>query len=493
MAANHKADDESLAELPELADVIETIDLGLAQYFAAALCGGVFLCEALGMLAFTSILDSLPQAWNLSPWIKSMLQSVLFGGLLVGSLIGGQLADNIGRVQALQICYAGGGLSCLAAGAAGGFWCMAAFCFAFGLCMGIGIPTAVTLVTEISPCRWRNAMNCFSFSFFSLGEILMSLFVMGDDPTLRALHWRSLLQLTAVPSFLLLLLTRYFLQESPFWLAINGRYDDVRQTLDYMRVMNGRECEVRVRHQVKGHEVRKSVWENLCCQLNIVFSSRLRFTTAAMMFLFFVYNFTYVGCMYYSFPQLLAASSNSGTGRNAAEQFLISAVWEIPSLMSCFLLGNMWQRKTNMQIMTSLAALSLTFFFAGSCSSHWEMASMRCTIGFYGCRVLSYALGTVLYLYVAEVFPTEVRSTGVAICATMGRVALVLTPLAYEFTVSIRCPLGFPVFLAVLNVIGFLLAGRLPFETFEAKLQDREVGALQEREAHRSYGTTRSE
>lgn len=492
-----KVDDESLAGPPELSDVIEKIGLGPAQICISLICGGVFACEGAGLLTFINMLESLPREWNLDPWVKSTLQSTVFCGILIGSLVSGPLASNFGRVLALQICFAGSGLACLVASTAAGFWCILACGFVFGLAVGIGIPSCVAFITEISPVYWRNTMNCIGFTLFSVGEVFSCLVSELDDPTLKTLHWRSMLQLIALPPFLFLFLSRY-LRESPSWLAITGRYDEAQQSLDYMRAMNGREGEAERFRREEGKKagVTQSAWEKQVHQWNILFSSKLCFTTAVIMVLCIVFNLSYFGSMY-AFPQIL--ETHPASGQSVAMELLTSALWEIPSNLLVLLLCNVLPRKSCMQIVMTLGALSMTLFVLGAWDPHWQsttVGSTCCRIAFFGCRCFTNAIASILYQYAAEVFPTEVRSTGLAVCLATGRVAAILAPLAFEFAVYIHFPLGFLLFLALLLVVGSVLAGLLPFETFGAKLQTREVGALnfaEAAEADRSYGTAKGQ
>merc|ERR1740115_66709 len=91
--------------------------------------------------------------------------------------------------------------------------------------------------------------------------------------------------------------------------------------------------------------------------------------------------------------------------------------------------------------------------------------SFALTAGCYGLRGF---LGTgflLVYLYATEVFPTEVRVTGNAVCLAAGRVAAMLTPLVFEVLVSRTGGYSaFFVCIMALLLVNFFLISLLPFE-----------------------------
>ena len=113
---------------------------------------------------------------------------------------------------------------------------------------GIGFPAAYALAPEVAPAAWRSSLSSLMIGFMPLGELVGALVVLLVDPELdnsvkgcsaayypsRALSdetcaWRSLCEMSALPAFMFLALATSFLDESPQFLATQGRGEECEQ------------------------------------------------------------------------------------------------------------------------------------------------------------------------------------------------------------------------------------------------------------------------
>lgn len=466
-----KADNQNQeASLPELRDVIEDIGLGNAQFLANLLGAGLFVADGSEMLAIGSVMTTLQQEWNLSPTTKGSLVGLVFVGVLIGNLLSGTAGDTFGRRQAVLLSYAGLFVFNIICSFADSLAILSLSRVGLGVAIGIGLPAWITLSSEITPSYWRYQMLSISMASFTIGELLVCLFMLLDDPSMKALHWRWLFLAASVLPLLLFFFAGLLLQQSPSWLALNGQYEEAIHTLESMRDMNGQKG-VSVLFKIPSKPVAsRSCTESLVQQWSVLFAHRLVSTTAIVMYTCFVMNFTYYGSAY-AFPQIFSAMPESNSS-SAVMQLMIGCLWELPGNFLPLLFGTTLGRKTAMKLIVGMTLLSLILFITGSSGRNNLSPSIMANLGYWGIKCFPNAMFVTSYQYAAEVYPTEARVSGTAVNIAGGRVAGMIAPLCFEYL--IQTPLLFFWIIAALNFVNFALLYLLPYETMAAKLYDRE-------------------
>jgi AAHS family 3-hydroxyphenylpropionic acid transporter len=90
-------------------------------------------------------------------------------GLVIGALIGGRLADRIGRRPVLTVSVAAFGLFSLATAWANGFDALVAIRIAVGLGLGGAMPNLIAIAAEVTPLGRRTVVTTIVFCGMSLG------------------------------------------------------------------------------------------------------------------------------------------------------------------------------------------------------------------------------------------------------------------------------------------------------------------------------------
>lgn len=180
----------------------------------------------LGLIGIAMILATTPL--GLSTYWQGLIGSASLIGILVGSLLIGPLADRIGRQGVYK-------------------WTMAVFCivsvmqffvtspeqlFVLRLIMGIALGAdyvvGISLVSELVPRRYRSRLLSMMMvawvagfsSAYAIGYLLQQ--IGGEDA------WRWILFSSAMPA-LLVFIVRLGTPESPLWLVNKGRQEEARQ------------------------------------------------------------------------------------------------------------------------------------------------------------------------------------------------------------------------------------------------------------------------
>lgn len=432
-----------------LPDVIDPAGVGYAQLKVGALTAGVFLADGSELLLITSVASAVAKEWELSPCQRGgLVSAVVFLGVFVGNLVSGPLGDTFGRRRLLIASYMGiAGCSVLSS-AATSVWMLAAVRVLVGVSIGFGQPASLALSSEHTPTSWRIPMMTATIAFFTIGEIYGTFLLLWDDPSLGKLHWRSLLRWGALPAMVLSLASLMFLNESPSFLALHNQA-----------------AEARADAETSG----ESLAELLRRQMDVVFGGGLLATTAVVTYSCFILNLNYYGTLY-AFPQVLPQLIHEA----AASELLIGALWELPGLAMGLVIGMTLSRKGGVRLYLGLMALSLLAFAFGAAAKQraWGSEALLYA-GYYGVKCFVNIGFIIIYQYAVEVYPTEARVTGTAFCLAGGRVAAMLSPLAYEFITGATGDFRmFFVGIAVLTALNAFLVGFLPYETAGSCLKD---------------------
>lgn len=167
-------------------------------------------------------------------WQRSLMQSVVFAGSLVGALALGRLSDMYGRRFIFFVSNFGFILFASVSAASPSATCYNSLRFITAICVAGIQTTAASLFTEIVEPRHRNLLNVG----FSLGFTLPTLLLPGVAYLVGS--WKYL-QLTAGLSGLILIPFIFILQESPRWLVSTHREKQARAAILKILRINGRQ------------------------------------------------------------------------------------------------------------------------------------------------------------------------------------------------------------------------------------------------------------
>ena len=173
---------------------------------------------------------------NLTTTTQAAVVTVLlFPGAALGSLLGGRLADRLGRKGSLLVCgvlFLVGALLCAIAPNAA-VMMIARIILGFGV--GAAAATVPLYLAEMAPAERRGRMVTINELMIVTGQMLAFVINAVLDQIIKDPHvWRIMLAVAAVPA-IALLIGMNFLPDSPRWYAVRGRLDDTRRVLNLSR------------------------------------------------------------------------------------------------------------------------------------------------------------------------------------------------------------------------------------------------------------------
>jgi MFS transporter, putative metabolite:H+ symporter len=203
----------------ELIARIERLPVTCRLMFLRVVVGIATFFDAYTVLAIAFAMPQLVSEWKLTPTQVGMIISAGYVGQLFGAVLFGALAEKIGRLRTLFITivlFVSMDVSCLFAWSGAS---MMAFRFLQGVGTGGEVPVASAYINEFIGAEKRGR-------FFLLYEVIFPIGLMFAGMVgfflVPIYGWKAMFVVGLVPSILTIPL-RWFMPESPRWLASKGR------------------------------------------------------------------------------------------------------------------------------------------------------------------------------------------------------------------------------------------------------------------------------
>lgn len=337
----------------------------------------LFDAMEVGMISF--IVAALAKEWNLSAGQVGVLTSINSIGMALGALLAGALADRFGRrailIWTLLIFTIASGLSALATG----FAVLCVLRLVAGIGLGGELPVASTLVSESIPTKERGRAVVLLESFWAGGWIVSALVANFVIPEYG---WRIAFAIGAVPAIYALYLRRV-IQDPP-------RFKE-------------------------NTTIRKTTFRE---KVATVWSVPHRRTTLMLWILWFTVIFSYYG-MFLWLPSVVMAKGF--TLVKSFQYVLIMTLAQLPGYFTAAYFIERFGRKFVLVVYLTLTAVSAIAF---------GLATTEAAILTAGIFLSFFNLGAWggLYAYSPELYPTSVRSTGVGLATSVGRIGGVIAP-----------------------------------------------------------------
>ncbi|WP_336490151.1 MFS transporter [Methylobacterium nigriterrae] len=372
--------------------------------------------DSIDLGSLTFLLGSIKTEFGLSTAQAGLLSSMSFIGMFLGAGLSGMLADRFGRKLVFQISMIFWGL--------GSAWCAyspdattlgyARLLLGFG--MGMEFPVALAIVSEFLPTAKRGRYLAIMEGFWPLGFIAAGCL---SYVLLSTFDWRAVFLAQAVPAVFLFAI-RFFVPESPRWLADRGRFDEAN------RVMG--EIEAKVSARLDG----RSLPEPLPLPLPLPEQARgeRRFSflelwspgyASRTVMIWLTWFFALLG--FYGLTTWLGAllqEAGHSVTKSVIYTILISLAG-VPGFITSAILVERWGRKPTAVLMLLGSAVA-AYLYGHSPSFGWLIA-LGLMMQFF-----LFGMWSVLYAYTPELYPTRARATGAGCASAVGRVGSLLGP-----------------------------------------------------------------
>ncbi|KAK5047279.1 hypothetical protein LTR84_006801 [Exophiala bonariae] len=353
-----------------------------------------------------------------------------FGGGFIGCILQSPLSSRLGRRPCNMTAAV---IIMIAAALQAGSVHLAMFLvarFLNGIGAGMIIANTPVYMSEISPAHTRGVLVSFQGIAITGAYIVSSLFAFGFHFVDHAYQWR--LQYVILTAFaVLLVVTMYFIPESPRWLMDNGRADEAWAVLRKLhRSKSDPEARlarleyIQIKAQIEEEKSLPSGYWHILSNA----STRKRAICGAMVWL--MGQSTGIVVIANFAPQLFA-----GLGFSNELQLGLSVVWVTVCAVGTWLSGLLIERIGRVKQLALGGYLCsaclvveavLQKYYIGTANG----AGLRAATAMY--FVFVFLFGLLIecpgYTYIVEIWPTHLRSEG----ATIGFMSFFLTTIAYN-------------------------------------------------------------
>jgi MFS transporter, PHS family, inorganic phosphate transporter len=417
------------------ADPFETLDdsrVTRFQWKIMLVSGMGFFTDAYDLFVIGIVVALLTPEWGLSTGQISLLNSITLAAAAVGAIVFGRIADILGRKRIY-----GYEVLILAIGAlASAFAPNYAFLLVCRVILGIGIggdyPVSATIMSEYAGRQSRGRMVGLVFAMQGAGLIVgpLAASILLASGLSHDFDWRILLALGAIPGLAVFYLRRQ-IHETPRFAMAGGASEEAEAAIAAATgtaAMKGPVRESKARHPqgaLKGFLV-------------LARSRRMLLWLIGTSGAWFLLDFSYYGNTISSPEILKLLSPHASLLHNTLTQLGIFAVFALPGYAVAILLMDKTGRKSIQ--MLGFAMMAVAFLLIGVIPS--VTATAWQFILLYGASYFFTEFGpnTTTFIYPAEIFPVEVRTTGHGISAAAGKIGAFVG--AYLFPAMLASSMG---------------------------------------------------
>lgn len=420
-------------------EALERLGVGRFQWRLLGVNGLVWAGDAMEIIAVGFILPSMILTFGIGGAQAGLVGSVFFAGMLLGAWGFGALADRWGRRRVFLVTIALNAVFALLSAFAPSFESLLVLRFVTGLAVGGTLPVDYALMAEYLPKRERGRFLVYLESFWALGTVIIALVAWAVVPQLPETGWRWILAINALPG-LLGFWVRLSVPESPRFLLLRGDVAGAEGVLRRVAKANGVPLELEL--SAAQHEPAQSApRQNTTAAL---FTPALSPRTLLLAVIWFGLSFGYYGV----FTWLRPIFVGQGVEVLATYWFLIVlALFQLPGYaLAAYGVERVGRRPTLALFLLLSAAASMTFAVAQS-PALVIAASLLLSFSLLG------AWGA-LYATTPEVYPTEVRATGMGFMGAVARFGGIVAAQLGGLLLTLSFPLALGVYAASLGAAG---------------------------------------
>lgn len=432
------------------------LNVSLAKSTIVAALGGLLFGFDTAVISGTTA--ALTQQYQLSPKFLGITVASALWGTVIGSMLAGFPGERFGRRDSLRLMatlYMISGLGCAFAWS----WpALVAFRFLGGLGIGGSSVLGPMYIAEIAPARLRGRLvGVFQFNVV-LGILVayFSNYIIGRQ-NLGAAEWRWELGVTAIPAALFFVML-FGIPRSPRWLAKKGRIDEARTTLqligeeDYEKELSEIVESIRVEQRQAGEALftRNHLFP-IFLAVSIAMFNQLSGINAILYYL----NDIFAHAGFSKVSGSLQAVAVGAT--NLLFTMIAMSVIDKLGRRTLLLVGSVGTA-------ACLAGVAIVFF-----TGRHQSLLLWLLIGYIAS--FAFSQGAVIWVYLSEVFPNNVRAKGQSLGSFTHWIMNAL--ISGLFPLMAASSGGYPfVFFSIMMVLQFFVVLFLYPETKGVTLED---------------------
>jgi len=338
--------------------------------------------------------------WDLDVFQHGLTVSIALMGTVIGAMLGGMPSDKFGRKKTLFGVGVLFLISAIGTALAFNWYVFLLFRLAGGLAVGCSSVTAPMFISELSPASHRGRF----VAMFQFNVVLGILLAFLSNYLLQGIGdnaWRWMLGVQAFPATLFMVLV-LFVPESPRWLIVKKNlFDEARDILRKINPLTAEKELLTIKLSAHTNGISSAL-----------FTSKHSFPiTLAVLFAFFNQASGVNAIIYYA-PRIFEMAG-LGTDSSLLSTAGVGVVNFIFTLLAMSIIDSFGRKK--LMIVGSLGgiatlALVARSFYAEDFSGYAVPVYLFLFIAFF-----AFSQGAVIWVFISEIFPNDVRSQGQAL------------------------------------------------------------------------------
>ena len=370
-------------------------------------CLLIIIFDGYDLIIYGVALPLLMEEWSLTTVQAGFLASSALFGMMFGAMFFGTLSDKIGRKKTIMICVGLFSSFTFFGAFAGGPIQFSILRFIAGLGIGGVMPICVALTSEYAPKRMRSTLVAIMFSGYAIGGMtsaLLGSFLIVDY------GWEVMFYIAGIPTLLLPIIWK-MLPESLMFLVKEGRDSDAKKIVQKISPNENitASTTLMLDEPTKGDDA----------PIKALFLKNRGFTTIMFWTAFFM-CLLMVYALASWLPKLMI---QAGYSLGASMLFLFALnIGGMVGAIGGGVLADKFHLKPVLTVMFTVGAVSLIL------------------LGYNSPQIVLYSLITIagaatigsqilLYTFVAQYYPTAVRTTAMGWASGIGRIGAIVGPI----------------------------------------------------------------
>lgn len=404
----------SSAPLPSGTSIVQELPFKWKVQGTIFIIGGLgFMFDAWDVTLNGALIPLVAEQWGLDRPTAALLGTSNLVGMAVGAFLWGGIADRYGRKNAFSLTLLMFSLFTILGALSPNFGFFVAFRFLAGVGLGGCIPVDYALVGEFTPSKLRGRVLTAMDGWWPVGAAL-SFFVSGWVMA-TADNWRLILAVMILPAFMVYLVRRS-MPESPLFLAAKGRDAEARAVIDQLVERTGADKRdyviepVQLPKAPRWWEQVASLWKY---SWKITATSWLLFMTILLVY-------------YLALTWLPSILTEAGMAQSTS--FFATAVMALMGLVGVVIAALLVERVGRKWLLAISAPISGIVLIVVAQNLQVPATAIAWVLVF---GVVVQVAIPVLYAYVSELYPTELRASGFGWASTISRFAAGFGPLLF--------------------------------------------------------------
>jgi SP family arabinose:H+ symporter-like MFS transporter len=359
--------------------------------------GGLLFGFDTAVIAGTT--QQLTDIFHLTPTTLGLTVFIGLAGTVIGAMGSGVIGQRIGGREALRIMAILYTLSALGCALAWNWDALMVARFVGGLGIGGSSVLGPVYIAELAPAKWRGRMVGMFQINIVVGILLayLSNYIITTQ-NLGALQWRLEFGVAIVPSLIFLILL-YGIPRSSRWLVTTNRTNEARDVLKLMGSPNS-EAELQ--------EIIDSVHMERGAKQEPLFNGKYNLPILLAVSVGLFNQLSGINAILY-YSNFIFASAGFSSKSAALQTVGVGLV----NLLATFL-GMSLIDKLGRKTLLLIGALGMAAALAGVATIFYTHAHQAFLVWLLLMFIVFFAIsqGSVIWVYIAEVFPSRVRSKG---------------------------------------------------------------------------------